>query len=121
MDFLKVYLVLESKRPQLFLFISEFTKLLEEKSLFIIRWQNGDKLYIDDCNGLNKKAFACLCPEHLIDNKNAVSTINYAISRGVDIDINIKNNQLVFIISSDKNTIKHVKAFKDGLFHPNQD
>jgi len=116
---LKVYLVLEHKNSQVYKFASEFVRLTEQKDSFLIGWKAGERIYINDCNGRRRKnIFACLAPSKLADNKNAVSTINYAISLNCKFDINITEKELIFLISSDdEKKITFIEKFKKGLFN----
>ena len=115
---LKVYLVLEKRTEHLYRFITEFTNLIENESSFIIGWKAGDRIYLYvSGSGQKRNAFACLNPKDIADNKNAVSTLNYAISVHCKFDIDIIGNNLIFTISHDAKIINLIQKFKDGLFN----
>ncbi len=117
MKTLKVYLVLEKKTAQLYKFVASFLLLSEEKASFIIGWRAGNRIYVYDCQGQKRNAFACLSKTHLADNRNAVSTLNYCISMHCEFDVEIIENNLIFTASHDAKTISLIQKFKDGLFN----
>ena len=81
--------------PEAYLFIGEFIRLLEENKSFILRYKLGKKLYLDTCNGVQRKCFICM-KEH---ETNKVSAINCAIAFHSRFDVVLENNCINFAIS----------------------
>lgn len=122
MQKVEVHLVLAYQNNQLFHFISEFARLIEKKASFILRWKQGNKIFLDSCKGLQEDIFACLDANSISINKNTVTVINYSICHQANIDIRIDKNYLIFEISSEEEEkIELIKKFRDDLFALNQD
>lgn len=122
MQKMEVYLVLAYQNNQLFHFISEFARLIEKKAFFILRWNQGTRVFIDSCKGLQEDSFVCVDEDNIMSNKNAVTVINYSICKQCNIDIKINNsNYLVFEIFSEDEKIELIKKFKEDLFSLSQD
>ena len=122
MQKMEVYLILAYQNNQLFHFISEFARLIEKKAFFILRWNQGTRVFIDSCKGLQEDSFVCVDEDNIMSNKNAVKVINYSICKQCNIDIKINNsNYLVFEIFSEDEKIELIKKFKEDLFSLSQD
>lgn len=122
MQKMEVYLILAYQNNQLFHFISEFARLIEKKAFFILRWNQGTRVFIDSCKGLQEDSFVCVDEDNIMSNKNAVTVINYSICKQCNIDIKINNsNYLVFEIFSEDEKIELIKKFKEDLFSLSQD
>ena len=110
MQKMEVYLILAYQNNQLFHFISEFARLIEKKAFFILRWNQGTRVFIDSCKGLQEDSFVCVDEDNIMSNKNAVTVINYSICKQCNIDIKINNsNYLVFEIFSEDEKIELIK------------
>lgn len=122
MQKMEVYLILAYQNNQLFHFISEFARLIEKKAFFILRWNQGTRVFIDSCKGLQEDSFVCVDEDNIMSNKNAVTVINYSICKQCNIDIKINNsNYLVFEIFAEDEKIELIKKFKEDLFSLSQD
>ena len=122
MQKMEVYLILAYQNNQLFHFISEFARLIEKKAFFILRWNQGTRVFIDSCKGLQEDSFVCVDEDNIMSNKNAVTVINYSICKQCNIEIKINNsNYLVFEIFSEDEKIELIKKFKEDLFSLSQD
>lgn len=96
-------------------FLESFLRLAEEKVPFTIGWHQGERIYIDSPTS-SPPAFICLDQAYKSRNLLKISTLNFAIAQSnCEFNFAYGENELIFLIFSNKNTIQKINNFLNCL------
>lgn len=106
-----------------FYFAENVHRLCREKKDFVFAFNQGKKLYLDTCKGMQNNWYICI--KQRPDIRFIIATLNYSIALEAFIHLSLENKVLLFDISSngEDNTVtdgedvlvKKIASFADGL------
>ena len=120
---LRLEVQLNQVTRNLFDFVENVHRLCKEKRDFTFAFNQGKKLYLDTCRGMQNNWYVCIKGQP--DIRFIVATLNYSLALGAFIHLSLEGRILLFDLSSndEDNTITGVEdvfiqkiaSFADGF------
>ena len=120
---LRLEVQLNRVTKNLFDFVENVHRLCREKKDFTFAFNQGKKLYLDTCKGMQNNWYVCIKGQP--DISFVVATLNYSLALGALIHLSLEGKVIFFDLSSnDEDTtvtydedvlVKKIASFADGL------
>lgn len=94
---LRLEVQLNRVTKNLFDFMENVHRLCNEKKDFSFAFNQGKKLYLDTCKGMQNNWYVCIKEQP--DIRFVVATLNYSLALGAFIHLSLKDKVLMFDIS----------------------